>query len=26
LSRWRVFDLPVNVNMFDIMYVIARRR
>jgi 2-polyprenyl-3-methyl-5-hydroxy-6-metoxy-1,4-benzoquinol methylase len=26
LSRWRVFDLPINVNMFDIMYVIARRR
>ena len=26
LSRWRVFDLPIYVNMFDIMYVIARRR
>jgi 2-polyprenyl-3-methyl-5-hydroxy-6-metoxy-1,4-benzoquinol methylase len=26
LSRWRAFDLPINVNMFDIMYVIARRR
>jgi len=26
LSRWRVFDLPINVNMFDIMYVVARRR
>ncbi len=26
LSRWRVFDLRVTVNMFDIMYVIARRR
>jgi 2-polyprenyl-3-methyl-5-hydroxy-6-metoxy-1,4-benzoquinol methylase len=26
LSRWRVFDLPINVNMFDIMFVIARRR
>jgi 2-polyprenyl-3-methyl-5-hydroxy-6-metoxy-1,4-benzoquinol methylase len=26
LSRWRVFDLRINVNMFDIMYVIARRR
>jgi 2-polyprenyl-3-methyl-5-hydroxy-6-metoxy-1,4-benzoquinol methylase len=26
LSHWRVFDLPINVNMFDIMYVIARRR
>jgi SAM-dependent methyltransferase len=26
LSRWRLFDLRVNVNMFDIMYVIARRR
>jgi SAM-dependent methyltransferase len=26
LSRWRVFDLRINANMFDIMYVIARRR
>ena len=26
LSRWRVFDLPINVNMLDVMYVIARRR
>jgi SAM-dependent methyltransferase len=26
LSRWRVFDLRITVNMFDIMYVIARRR
>lgn len=26
LSRWRVFDLPISVNMFDIMYVVARRR
>jgi 2-polyprenyl-3-methyl-5-hydroxy-6-metoxy-1,4-benzoquinol methylase len=26
LMRWRVFDLHINVNMFDIMYVIARRR
>jgi 2-polyprenyl-3-methyl-5-hydroxy-6-metoxy-1,4-benzoquinol methylase len=26
LSRWRVFDLRVSVNMFDIMFVIARRR
>ena len=26
LSRWRAFDLSINVNMFDIMYIIARRR
>jgi 2-polyprenyl-3-methyl-5-hydroxy-6-metoxy-1,4-benzoquinol methylase len=26
LSRWPVFDLRITVNMFDIMYVIARRR
>ena len=26
LSRWRAFDLSINVNMFDIMYLIARRR
>jgi SAM-dependent methyltransferase len=26
LSRWRAFDLAINVNMFDIMYVVARRR
>jgi predicted TPR repeat methyltransferase len=26
LKGWRVFNLRVNVNMFDIMYVIARRR
>lgn len=26
LSRWPIFDLRITVNMFDIMYVIARRR
>jgi SAM-dependent methyltransferase len=26
LSRWRVFDLRISINMFDIMFVIARRR
>jgi 2-polyprenyl-3-methyl-5-hydroxy-6-metoxy-1,4-benzoquinol methylase len=26
LSPWRVFDLRITVNMFDIMYVVARRR
>ena len=25
-SRWPVFDLRITVNMFDIMYIIARRR
>jgi SAM-dependent methyltransferase len=26
VSRWPLFDLRITVNMFDIMYVIARRR